>query len=210
MSGRSGHGYPNVRARLRRVSRAPLAPTSETSMVVWLSGGRFHIRDESGRGYADIVGDVTGQRGFGTTPRTMEGLMDAWDTSRRRSDEVTDLYGDVESGEAVVYEAGRREPWTTDVGAIRAVVEQVLADGREATLEPVGESTYLGRPCRDYRFAIEGEEDGARYRSDVRWLVSGPFVLLREVTDSLHGRLYALTEIVELEEGAVAESDVRP
>jgi|HubBroStandDraft_6_1064221.scaffolds.fasta_scaffold19615_6 hypothetical protein len=209
MSGGRRHAYPNVRARLRRIRRAPFAPTSETRMVIWLRGERFRVRDESGRGYAEITGDVTAERGFGLTPRTMEGFMDAWDASRHSSDQASELYGDVETGEAVVHEAGR-ESWTTDAGVIRPVAEQLLADGREATLEPVGESTYLDRPCQEYRFALEGEEDGFRYRSDVRWLVSGPFVLLREVRDSPHGGLYALTEVLELEEGAVADVDLRP
>jgi hypothetical protein len=209
MTGKSAHAYPNVRARLRRVRRAPFAPTSETSTVIWLSGARFHVRDESGRGYADIVGDVTSERGFGRTPRTMEGLMDAWDAFHRSSDEMTDLYGDLETGEAVVRETGG-EPWTANVEAIRPVAEQLLADGRETILQPVGESTYLGRPCREYRFAIDGEENGVRYRSEVRWLVSGPFVLLREVRDTPPGEMHALTEVLELDEGVVTEAELRP
>jgi hypothetical protein len=208
MTGVPGHTYPNVRVHLRRTRRAPFAPTSQSSMVIWLSGERFRVRDESGRGYAHIVGDVTAERGFGLTPRTIEEFMDARSASRHPSDQVTELYGDVGTGEAVVQEAGG-EPWAADVGAIQPVAEQVLADGREATLEPVGELTYLDRPCREYRFAMEGEEDGLRLRSDVRWLVSGRFVLLREVRDSAHGDLYALTEVLELEEGAVTESDLR-
>jgi hypothetical protein len=178
-------------------------------MVIWLDGERFRVRDESGRGYAEITGDVTAERGFGLMPRTMEGVMDAWDASRHPSDQASELYGDAETGEAVVLEAGRRS-WRTDVAAVLPVAEQLLVDGRETTLEPVGESTYLDRPCREYRFALEGEEDGVRYRSDVRWLVSGPFVLLREVRDSPRGGLYVLTEVLELEEGAVAGADLRP
>lgn len=176
--------------------------------MIWLRGTSFRVRDQSGRPYADIVGDVTSERGFGTTPRTMEGFMDAWSPTRL-SDDATELYGDVQSGEAVVHEAGR-EPWATDAGVIGPVAEQLLTDGREATMEPVGEATHLDRPCREYRFAIEGEEDGIGYRSDVRWLVSGPFVLLRDVRDSRHRGLFAVTEVVELEEGSVAEADLRP
>lgn len=209
MTGKHRYAYPNVRARLRRTKHAPAIPPCETSTVIWLSGEKFRVRDESGRPYADIVGDVTAERGFGITPRTMEGFMDAWGATRHSSGQATELYGDVETGEAVVHEAGRG-PWTTGVGAIGPVAEQLLTDGREATLEPVSESTYLDRLCQEYRFAIEGEEDGIGYRSDVRWLVSGPFVLLREVRDSCHRDLYALTEIVELEEGAVAEVDLHP
>jgi hypothetical protein len=89
------------------------------------------------------------------------------------------------------------------------VAEQVLTDGREAALDPAGESVYLGRRCQEYRFAVEGDEDGIAYRSDVRWLLWGPYVLLHEVRDAPHGSLHALTEVVDLAEGAVTEADLR-
>jgi hypothetical protein len=105
MTGRHRRAYPNVRARLRRRTEAPGAPAAEASMVIWLSGQRFRVRDETGRPYAEIVADVTTPRGFGVTPRTMEEFMDAWHASRHPSRrEPTELYGDWETGEAVVHE----------------------------------------------------------------------------------------------------------
>jgi hypothetical protein len=206
MTGERSYPYPNVRATVRRTRHAPATPPLEAWIVIWLSGRRFRVRDESGRPYSEIVGDVTSERGFGALPRTMEGFMDTWDAPSRQG---TELYGDRETGEAVIREAGG-EPWPTDVERIEPVAEQLLTGGQEKALEPFGETTYLGRPCQEYRFAIEGDENGIPYRSDVRWLVWGPYVLLREVRDSRHRNLYALTETVDLDEGVVTELDVRP
>jgi hypothetical protein len=210
MTGQHPRVYPNVRARLRRRKNAPGAPPAETSMVIWLSGQRFRVRDETGRAYAEIVADVTAARGFGMTPRTMEEFMDAWHASRHPSHrKPTELFGDWETGEAVVYEQ-YHEPWAARLAVVGLVGEQVLTDGREAAFDSVGESVYLGHRCQEYRFAIEGDEDGIAYRSDVRWLVWSPYVLLREVRDTPHGGLHALTEVVELAQGAVTEADLRP
>jgi len=88
------------------------------------------------------------------------------------SPQPTDLYGDWASGEAAIYEAGKA-PWTTDVGVGGAVASQLLTNRREATLEPTGEVVCLHRRCLEYRFEIEGREEGIEFRSEVRWLVLG-------------------------------------
>jgi hypothetical protein len=93
---------------------------------------------------------------------------------------------------------------------IAPVAAQLLTEGREAESEPVSTTTSLDRPCTDYRFTLNGDEDGISYRSAVRWLVSGPFVLLREVRDERINELATITEVVELEEGTVTATDLRP
>jgi hypothetical protein len=201
-------GYPNARLRLRRVAKAPSAPTSDSQMVLWLDGSRFHLRDETGRSYPEILGDLTAARGFGLTARTIEDFMDAWGAAGRTR-KPTDIYADLASDEGIVVEEGG-QPWTIDAARLVGLADQVFTDGREQSLEPVAETTYLGRSCTEYRFSIEGEEDGVPYRSDVSWLVSAPYLLRREVRDAPGGRLSAITEVVELVEGVVAEDDLRP
>ena len=203
-------GYPRVRARLRRVRHTPGVPPTEGFLTIWLGGRKFHVRDEQGRSFAEVVADVTAPRGFGVAATTMEDLMDAWRSARRPPDRgATELFGDLESGVAVVHEP-RRDPWTTDVERIAPAAEQLLTNGREAALEPSGEATYLDRPCREYRSALRGEEDGVAYRSDVTWLVSGPYVLVRDVRDSRIQGLRARTEVVELEEDGFDDAMLRP
>jgi hypothetical protein len=192
--------YPRVRARLRRTRQGPGLPPTECFTTIWLSGQRFRVRDELGRSYVDIVADVTAPRGFGLVPATMEGLMDAWSAARHpRNRGATELYGDLETGTATVHEAGRR-PWTTDVARIVPAAEQLLTRGRDPALKPSGETTYLDRPCQEYRFTVDGTENGIPYRSEVNWLVSDPYLLVRDVRDSRIQDLHALTEVLELEE----------
>jgi hypothetical protein len=202
--------YPNARARIRRIRNTPGAALSEHSMVIWLRDSAFRVRDEAGRPYSDVMSDVTAARGFGTTPRTMEEFMDVWDASRTPSDRgSTEFYGDLTTGNGTVREVGR-ESWSIDATVIAPVAEQLLTDGRETSLEPVAMSTCLDRPCAEYRFSSEGDEDGIPYRSDIRWLVCAPFVLLREVRDSKHPNLSVRTEVIELAEGTVTDADLRP
>jgi hypothetical protein len=179
-------------------------------MVIWLRGSAFRVRDESGRPASDLLGDLTEARGFGILPRTMEGFMDAWRLARKPPSQVpTELYGDLSSGDGMIREASR-PPRPIDAGVIAPVAEQLLADGREVDLEPVDTVTCLGRSCAEYRFDIDGAEGAVPYRSHVRWLVSAPFVLLREIRDSKHDNLFALSEVVALEEGTVTDADLRP
>jgi hypothetical protein len=202
--------YPNARARLRRTRTAPGTTPSRPTLTIWLRDSAFRVRDETGRPYSDVVGDVRSARGFGLTPRTMEEFMDASDWSRRTPGRApTELYGDLALGEGAVSEAGE-EPWQIDPALISPVAAQLLSDGREAELAPVSTTTYLGRPSAEYRSTLTGEEEGYPYRSEVRWLVSGPFVLLREVRDARIAELTAVTEVVELEEGTVTTADLRP
>jgi hypothetical protein len=202
----AAYRLPNVRARLRRTRTAPGTTPTETVLTIWLRDSVFRVRDEAGRPYSDVAADVRSARGFGRTPRTMEEFMDAADRARRLPGPPTELYGDLDTGDGLVCEPGA-EPWEVVPAVLLPVAAQLLADGREASLVPTGHPTYLGRPCAEYRFPLTGEEDGVPYRSEVRWVVSEPYLLVREVSD---GGLHVLVETVELAEGVVTEADVRP
>jgi hypothetical protein len=203
-------GYPRVRARLRFTRHAPGLPASEHLITVWLGGRRFRVRDESGRSFADIVGDVTAPRGFGVAATSMEDVMDAWRASRHpRNKGATELFGDRQSGVGVVHEAGR-DSWTTDATRLAPAAEQLLSNGRETTLEPSGEASYLDRACREYHFTLTGMEDGVPYTSVITWLVSGPYVLVRDVRDARISGLRARTEVIELDEEGFADEVLLP
>lgn len=202
--------FPNVRARLRRTHTAPGLRSSETTLTIWLRNTAFRVRDEAGRPYSYVVNDVRSARGFGATPRTMEEFMDTSYRSRHPTGRnATELYGDVQSGEGMVQEAGQ-DPWPVNPEVIAPVAAQLLTDGREAQTGPVSTTIFLDRPCVEYRVTLTGDEDGIPYRSDVRWLVSGPFVLFREIRDEHISELATVTEVVALTEGTVTDADLRP
>lgn len=201
--------YPNVRLRAERTQTAPGTETARTTIVFHLRGQRFRIVDESGRSYSEIVADVAEPRGFGSTPRTMEEFMDAFELSQRQSSRPpTELRGDLAASVAAVREAGG-EPWPVDIDRIVPVAEQVLFGGRDAAeARSVRTATMLGRSCTEYRRALRGSEGTYAYRSEVRLLVSEPFVLLREVVDTANSGLSARLEVVGLDEGVVTERDL--
>lgn len=202
--------FPNAYARLRRTHTAPGIRPSETRLTIWLWDTAFRVHDEAGRPYSDVMNDVRSTRGFGTTPRTMEEFMDTSYRSRQSTGRnATELYGDLRAGEGMVQEAGQ-DPWPVSPEMIAPVAAQLLTDGREAHAEPGSTTTFLDRRCVEYRFTLTGDEDGIPYRSDVRWLVSGPFILLREVRDQDINELATITEVVELTEGTVTDADLRP
>jgi hypothetical protein len=204
-----GHTFPNVHARLRRFRTSPGAPSAETTLSIWLRGTAFRVRDETGRSYADLADDVQAARGFGNVPRTIEDLMDAKSRSRHPPGRPTELSGDLGTGRGEVYERGR-PPWTIEATRLVPIATQLLTGGREARLDPVSTGTFLGRPSAEYEFAVTGEEDGIPYRSLVRWVVSTPYLLLREVRDDRAAALAVVTEVVELDEGSVTEADLHP
>jgi len=194
----------NVRVRLLRTRIAPGVPVLAVPMTIWWRDARFRVRDESGRAYADLAADVTEPRGFGRVPRTMEEFMDAATPPPDRG--PTDIYGDLDAPTGLVDEP-RGRPWEVPLERIAGVAAQVLAGDLDG-LAPSGRETLLGRDCEEYRSLIEGVEDGRPFRSDVRWLVAGPYVLLREVVDA-GGLMRLRMEAVAVDEGAVAESDVQ-
>jgi hypothetical protein len=200
-------GYPDARVRLRRTRTAPGTETVRTTMTIHLRGSRFRVVDEGGRGYAEILADVTAPRGFGATPQTMEAFMDAFHESRRSVERApTELRGDLATGEASVSEAGG-DPWPADPDRLAPVAEQVLF--RDPGVRPTSAtSTVLGREAAEYVATLEGDENGYRFRSDVRLWVSEPFVLVRDVVDAAYPGLTARVEVVELAEDAVTDADL--
>jgi hypothetical protein len=201
--------FPNVHARLRRIHTAPGIQPATAILSMWLRDDTFRIRDETGRWYSEIMEDVRSERGFGATPRTIEDFMDASARSREATGrEATELHGDLQAGEGTVSEASRSS-WPVSPTVLVPVAAQLFTDGRESGVEPMSTTTFLGRPCTEYQVTLIGREDTAQYRSAVRWLVSGPFVLYREVRDGDIHELATVTEVIELDEGAVTDSDLR-
>ena len=180
--------------------------TASAEIVFWLAGARFRLRDETGRPFPDVLADVTAARGLGATARSMEDFMGAW-TPTEHARRPTEVFVDAASDEAFVIEADA-DPWRRPAAELLALTDQVLSHGRETGLRPAGERRFLDRVCREYLFTIEGEEQGTPYRTEVGWLVSGPYILRRELRDSTLGRLSVVSEVVELDEGVVGDADV--
>ena len=200
----------NARARIRWHRTVPGLPDTTRETVLWLAGDRFRVRDEAGRPYAEILGDVTEPRGFGLLPRTMEGFMDAWTTASATAEAPTDLYGDLSTGDGRVYEPGT-EPWSVPAERIALLATYLLRGdepGGDAT--PTGHAVHLGRECVEYTSHLTGTEyDGRAFHSIVRTLVSGAYVLSREVYDAEPSGLSLRSDVIELDEGVVADADVR-
>ena len=200
--------YPNVRFRLRRTTHAPNAPDTDAVLMLWLSGSRFRLRDEAGRSYPAILADVAPGRGLGQAARSIEDQMDAWSTAAR-SWPPTEIYADHAMDQATVIESGG-QPWSVGARRVAGLADQVFSHALPPEAEPAGWTSRLGRRCEEFRFAIVGEEDGVPYRSEVRWWVSAPYLLRREVADAPSGRRRAMTEVLELDEGIVTENDLMP
>jgi hypothetical protein len=66
----------------------------------------------------------------------------------------------------------------------------------------------LGRDSTEYAGAHEGEEHGYAWRSEVRVVAGGPFVLRRSVVDAAHPEMSARTEVIELDDGPVPPGDL--
>ncbi len=198
-------GWPNARLRLLRRAAAPGAPSREDTVTVWLDGSRLKLRDESGRPFPDVLDEVTSPRGFGRPARSIEDLMAAWTPAT--TSQPTEILVDLGAGETVVRERGD-EPWRIPVGTTRALVDLVLTGGREQALTPTGEERFLERDCRAYRFTLDGTEDGVRFSTVVDWLVSGPYLLRRELRDADNSGRWMTSEVVELVEGDVGGDDL--
>ncbi|GLZ76404.1 hypothetical protein Afil01_12110 [Actinorhabdospora filicis] len=194
----------NVRLDLLVTRTAPPAPALSTPMTIWWLGERYRVRDGYGRGYAEIVGDVTEPRGFGLVPRTIGEFMDATASTPRGE---TDLWGDLASPDAMVREPSGRE-WEADSVDIARVAGQVFAP--RFSTAPTARDSRLGRDAWEYRSFLEGRDNGVKFRSLVRTLVADGYVLMREVTDARGGPMSRLMEVTELDEGSVTEGDLRP
>ncbi len=202
-------GYPNVRVKLVRYRSAPGVPDLVAPLWIWLSDQRFRIRDGSGRPFHELIRDVTEPRGFGRLPRSIEDFMDAGDEARSPRPAPSEFYGDRTSGTGVLIEPGQvRQSLSAAVAA--PVAEQFLA----TTADPAAESvvgTRLGRPVREHRRVVEGQDGDHRFRTEVTEMVGFPYILERRIRDAAGAEDSALrvrVEITELAENVVGADDL--
>jgi hypothetical protein len=201
--------YPNVKVRLRVARTGPALPPREHRLLIWLKGSRFRIRDESGRHISDILNDLPGENGLGTTPRSLEAMMDAWSISQRpaaNARDATELYGDLETGDGVV-KRGNQKPWSKEASELAPIAEQILADETGANLEVVHEVTKLGKTATELHGFLEGTAEGSPFKTEITQIVAAPYLLLSEASDA-SGSAHSLTrEIESLEEGVVTDNN---
>jgi hypothetical protein len=204
--------YPNVEARLRLSKVASVLPPRESYMSIWMKGTRFRVRDESGRDVAAILGDVSSSRGVGVPARSIEEMMDVWSQSRDTGSaarSVTELYGDLATGEGWVLRGGQAA-WPIRADELAPAAEQILAGGLDEQLQPRAQVTRLGRPATEYHGFLEGKDQGIPYRSEVTRVISAPYLLLSEVRNAENAGHSYTREVLSLEEGAAADSDLTP
>jgi hypothetical protein len=178
-------------------------------MDIWAKGTRFRIRDESGRDISAILGDISAVRGLGVAPNSMEKIMDIWSQSYNKGAGVTELYGDLATGKGLVYRRGQN-PWPIEAAKIVPAVEQIIAGELEKQLEPRGQTKRLGRAATEYHGYLEGEDQGIPYKSEVTRVVSPPYLLFSKVSNAQNADDSYIREIVSLDEGIVADSDLTP
>lgn len=190
----------NVRAKLTRSRKFPALRDLTAVQTVWWLGEKFRFRDESGRPASEVLADVTAPRGFGSTPRSLEGIMDTFlDLSG-----VTEIYGDRANGTGVIIDAlGRR---TVDASVILPLAAQLFA-GDLTGLTPGARSKVLGRDAVAYTRLLSGADDAGPVRQEQKLVVAGTYVLSRSVE---HGTAVARTEVTALDEGVVTAADVTP
>jgi hypothetical protein len=173
----------NARAAILITRELPGTAAIKAPVTIWWLGSRFHARDESGLPVDDLLALANSPRGFGREPRTKEEFMD----TRR----------------GTVIRRGRK--LETDIKLLLPLAELVLS-GDVASLKPTGRAQLLKREATEYTTYLPGENGG---RSTVRRLVSGPYTLLREVTNEHRRGALLRVEVLSLDEGAVSDTDVR-
>jgi hypothetical protein len=146
----------------------------------------------------DLLQLASSPGGFGREPRTKEEFMD----TRIKLSGVTDVYGDRTARRGTVAEDGTR--LELDTGLLLPLAELVLS-GDVASLKPTGQAQLLGRVATEYTTYPSGA-GGSRVK--VRRLVSGPYTLLREVTDEHRRGALLRVEVRSLDEGTVHDADV--
>jgi hypothetical protein len=201
--------YPNVKARVRLLLATPPLPQRENYMDIWLKGTRFRVRDESGRDVSTIIGDLTSSHGLGSSPRSIEEMMDISSQSRITDTEPTELYGDLATKQGLVYSQGE-DPWPIDAAKLAPAAEQIIAGDLDEQLEPRGEVIHLSRPSTRYHGVLEKDDDGIPSKREVTRIVSLPYLLFSNVRDSQDVDHYYTREVVTLNEGSVDDSDLTP
>ncbi|MBD2526251.1 hypothetical protein [Nostoc sp. FACHB-133] len=202
--------YPNVRARLRLIKQAPLLPTRESYMDIWLNQTRFRIRDEAGRDVTTILTDVLASRGLGAPARTIEDMMDAFsETYDAPASRPTQIFGDLATMAGWVYGEGQ-PPWSIVAEQLAPAAEQILAGELETPMTFHQQTTRLNRLCAEYRGILVGVEEGIPYKSIVTRVVSQPYLLFSHVHDEELAEHSYTREVVALEEGEVTDLDLTP
>jgi len=185
----------NVRAAIVITRELPGTSTINASATISWQGSRFHVHAESGLPVDDLLALATSPRGLGPEPRTIEDFMDTWNALSI----VTEVYGDRTAPLGTVVENGT----TLEVSTERlAPLAELVLSGDVTGLKATGSRRLLDRDATEYTTSLSGP-DGAR--STVRRLVSGPYTLLREVTDDYDSGARLRVEVSSLSEGTVQD-----
>ena len=201
--------FPNARLRLRLRWQAPALPEHTVEQTIWLRGSKFRVRDEAGRPLYEILGDVTAPRGLGLPARSMEEIMDRRAAARRPPVGVTEVFGDLASGEGWVVATGSPR-WAKPASELAPIARQVLAGDRAAGLDRRSAVTRLARAATEYHGVVEVQEDGAPQHVAVVRVIDPPFLLLDDVRDAGSADHYYIREVVVLDQGVVTDADLAP
>lgn len=188
----------NVRADLLITRELPGTAPIKAPATIWWQGGRFHVRVESGLPVGDLLALAGSPHGLGREPRTIEEFMDTWTDLPG----VTEFYGDRDASHGTVVSDGMKLQTSTEL--LLPFAELVLS-GDVTSLKPTAQARLLERDAAEYTTYLS-TEGGAR--SKVRRMVSGPYTLLREVTDEHRTGAVLRVEVSRLEEGSSSNSDV--
>lgn len=202
--------HPNVYARLVLAKKGPVLPKIEGVVEIWIKSPKFRVRDNTGRFVYEICGDIASNRGLGQPPQSIEEIIDIQSRFRDKpAFGVTELFGDIASGQGLVCES-EKAPWVIEAKKIAPVAEQIFSPEIEKYLKPVRATNRFERACTEYRGFLEGEEDGTKFKSEIRLIISPPFVFLNEVHDAEISSYYFIRECVDFREGKVTDVDVEP
>jgi hypothetical protein len=190
----------NVRADIVITRELPGTAPVKVPATIWWYSSRFHAHIASGLPVDDLLALASSPGGLGHEPRTIEEFMDTW----TELSGVTEIYGDRTEPHGTVIENSTRLQTATEL--LLPLAELVLS-GEVTGLKPTARRRLLEREAAEYTTYLT-TEDGAR--SKVRRMVSGPYTLLREVTDEQRGNAVLRVEVTHLEEGASSDSDVSP
>gem|GEM_PF-5314922 len=202
--------HPNVYVRLMLTKNGPVLPKIEGYVEIWIKTPKFRVRDKTGRFVYEIRGDIASNRGLGQPPQSLEEIMDIQSRFMKKSDfGVTEFFGDIATGQGLVYESGS-PPWAIEAKEILPLAEQIFSYGIEQHLKPVQLTSQFERACTEYHGFLDGQEAGVKFKSELRVIVSSPFVFLNEVHDAEIRNYYFIREFVEFREGKVTDADVEP
>lgn len=201
--------YPNVKARLRLSRKAPALPARESYIDIWLRGSRFRVCDEAGRSVSEILDDLASPRGLGATPVSMEGIMDVRSQSQIANAGPTELFGNHATGRGLAFHHGQK-PWPMNPEELAPAAEQIFADGTQQRLESGEFEIRLGRRAKVYHGFLTGKIRGMRFKSEVKQVISPPYLLFCHVRDAANANYFCTRELISLEEKIVTAKDLNP